>query len=139
METLLESKGVKVEVWFEGEKLSPDADGYLGGDLQFQKEKGRAYYFSLKCYVPIPEKIYGMMVDGKKNVVLMKNHSRDPSVALFSMKIPAKDENYGVLATEYPQNSMRLLILKGKGQFEIWEIAVASQDGLFFLDRKSVV
>jgi len=136
METLLERKGVKVEVWFEGERLSPDVDGYLGGDLQFKKEGGRVYYFSLKCYVPVSERVYGMMVDGKKNVILMKNHSRDPSVALFSMKIPAKDENYGVLVTEYPQNNLRLLILKEEGRFEVWEIAIVSQDGLFFLTEQ---
>lgn len=134
METLSE-KGVRVEVWFEGEKISPDKDGYLGSDLLFRKREKQISLFTLNCYVPKMERIYGMVVDGKKNVVLMKNRSRDSSVTLFSIKIPAKDTNYGVLATEYPQNNMRLLILK-EGYFEIWELAIVSQDGLFFLTEQ---
>lgn len=133
----LDEKGIKVEVYFEEERIIPEEDGYLGEELRFKKGgPNQVSYFRLDCYVPKEKGIYGINVDGKKNVVLMKDRSRDPQVSLFSITIQLKGESYGILTTEYPQNNLRLLALKERGWFEIWEVATVSRDGLFFLTEQ---
>lgn len=139
---MLSERGIKLKVRFEEERLFPERNGYLGEELQFralQRTPDGIGHFYLDCHVPAEQKgIYVFNVDGKKNVVLMRNHSLEPSIALFSIGIKATGENYGILTTEYPQNNLRLLVLKQNGWLEVWEIAIVSQDGLFFLTEQLI-
>lgn len=72
-------------------------------------------------------------VDRKKNIVLMKDLSENASFSLFSKKITVTKSDLNVCITRYPENNFRVLIPENGGRFEIWEIAIVSQDGLFFL------
>lgn len=135
----LKKNGIEVEVWFEEERLIPEEDGYLGEELRFKREMvKKVAYFELKCFVEKRENLMPkcISVDGNKNVVLMKDRSKDSSVALFSIKILVKRDDYGILTTEYPLNNLRVLIFGKEGKFEVWEIAVIAQDGLFFLTEQ---
>ena len=72
-------------------------------------------------------------VDGKKNIALMKKRWEDDGFSIFSKKISVIKTDFNTLITRYPENNFRILIPEIKGRFETWEIAIVSQDGLFFL------
>jgi len=124
-------KGVKLEVIFGEKELIPEDDGYLGKE----NEKIGLGQFELRCRI---QKREGLMpicfiVDGKKNIALMKNRSVDNSLSIFSKRITVMRTDFNALITRYPENNLRVLIPESEGEFEFWEIAIVSQDGLFFL------
>ena len=128
----LERKGVKLklEVILGRERLIPEEDGYL-----ISQERIGSEQFGLRCSIPKREKLMPLCfsVDGKKNITLMKLRSEDECFSVFSKKISITKTNFNILITRYPENNLRILFPEEKGRFEIWEVAIVSQDGLFFL------
>jgi cold shock CspA family protein len=125
----LRKRGIRFEVIFNGEELRPEEDGYLG------REKIGLGQFEFRCLIQKREELmpFCFNVDGKKNINLMKDRSEDNSIVIFSKKIPIIRNNFNILITRYPENNLRILIPEKDGKFEIWEAAIVSQDGLFFL------
>lgn len=127
----LGEKGITVRVLSEGEELKAGEDGCLGEELTDLR---------LECFIQGRKSLMPICfsVDGQKNITLMKNHSLDPVVSLFAQKVPVTLTDSGVLTTKYSTNNLRVATF-GQGQtgrFEIWEIAIVSQDGLFFLTKQ---
>ena len=127
----LAKKGIKLEVIFGGKELIPEDDGYLDKE----NERIGLGQFELRCLI---QKREGLMpfcftVDGKKNVLPMKDRSKDNSLSVFTKKISVLETDFRVYTTRYPENNLRILIPETSGEFELWEIAIVSQDGLFFL------
>ena len=84
--------------------------------------------------------VVGFTVDGKKNVGLKKNMACDLGLygSAYQQKITVKyGEKTGVWHTEYPQNNIRLLEFGDNGRFRVWEIALVSQDGRFFVTAET--
>ena len=81
------------------------------------------------------DRFHGITVDSKKNVVLKKDLApvQGKEGKLYSAKCQIKLSMQGIPSTEYPENNLRLIELKGGGKFSIWEIALISQGGKFFL------
>lgn len=128
----LERKGVKfkLEVILDKERLIQEEDGYLLSQERIESEQ-----FELRCSISKREKLIPLCfsVDGKKNITLMKLRSEDEHFSVFSKKISITKTNSNILITRYPENNLRILFPEEKGRFEIWEVAIVSQDGLFFL------
>jgi len=113
-------KGIVLEVWFKEKKLEPGEDGYLG---EFSKGN-----FQLKYILPEKDsKIVVFTVDGKKNILPMKATIKT---------VPISQDGNGVFTTQYTNNNIRLAVFGQKGRFEIWEIAIVSQGGVFFLTEQ---
>ena len=116
---------ITIEVWHNQKRLVSEEDGYLGENF-----KGK---FELKCFVPKFLSVIAFCVDGKKNISVMKDYSYDPNLALYQLKIPIRKLDRGITTTFYPFNNFRMVKFLERGKFEIWEVAIVSQDGLFFL------
>lgn len=128
---MLEKKGVKLKVIFGEQEIIPEEDGCLG-------EGGKRFglgQFELQCLIQKREKLmpFCFNVDGKKNVVLMKERLEDQDFSIFSKRISVFKTDFNILVTRYPENNLRVLIPESGGRLEIWEVAIVSQDGLFFL------
>jgi len=124
-------KNITVEVLSRGKVLSVEKDGFLGENLTD---------LQLRCFVP-KQKILTPIcfsVNGVKDVFPMKDHSRNPGTSLFMKKIPVDRVYGGILTTKYSTNNLRLAVLGRQGKLTIWEIAIVSQDGLFFLTQQMV-
>lgn len=81
--------------------------------------------------------VYGFTVDGKKNVQLKKDYSIMVGTERC-YKMLVRIEQYGELRfTEYPANNFRIMRLSRKGNATIWEIALISQNGEFFLTTQN--
>lgn len=126
----LEKRGIKLEVILGKERLIPEEDGYL-----LSQERIGSEQFGLRCSIPKREKLMPLCfnVDGDKNITLMKLRSEDERFSVFSKKISVTKTDFNILTTHYPENNLRILFPEEKGRFEIWEVAIVSQDGLFFL------
>ena len=78
--------------------------------------------------------IWPIAVDGKKDIVLRRDKSDDPDVQIYPTSIAIKESQVsGVAHTEYPDNHVRVLRHTDGGNVEMWEIALVSQDGLFWI------
>ena len=80
----LAKKGIKLEVIFGGKELIPEDDGYLDKE----NERIGLGQFELRCLI---QKREGLMpfcftVDGKKNVLPMKDRSKDNSLSVLDRK-----------------------------------------------------
>lgn len=96
---------------------------------------------------PPDQHIWGISVDGKKNVVIKKDvarEAREPFAGkIYATKIQIKRANpyldsgaaHGICHTEYPDNNLRLLKLDN-GRGVVHEVALVSQDGVFFLTEQ---
>lgn len=118
--------GVSVEVSLDGRTLVVEDDGYVG--------KLTPDRVLIKAYV-IPDNIYAFTVDGRKNVLLKKDRRSLTSEKskYYRARVQIKNSEEGVYYAEYPSNHFRLLELEPNGTVKIWEIALISQDGEFFL------
>jgi len=128
----LGKRGINLKVWFEGKEVNPEEDGYLGEYSQYSQGS-----FQLSCQLSCQtesRQTVCFTVDGKKNITPMKNHEAPGS--LFRKKVPIERAANGVFTTKYPNNNFRILVLETGGNFEIWEVAVVSQDGMFFLTEQ---
>jgi len=77
-------------------------------------------------------------VDGKKNII-PKEVKKSGGNLTYKLTIPVRKSEDGEFFTPYPQNNLRLLKLDPNGQFQIWEIAVISQHGKFFLTTQKTI
>lgn len=122
--------GVKIALFVNGEQTKPEADGYVGRldpvDTAF-----------IEVRIRHGSNGYGIAVDGNKNVVLKKDwlpfEDSEGSGRLFRQRVPIKLSLEKVPHTEYTSNHLRVVKLYADGRTELWEIALISQDGNFFL------
>lgn len=123
--------GVNIAVKVDDIELTVEDDGYIGNIPS-----------GIQVFVQVEVKpgadIYGFDVDGTKNVKLKKDWApyflENCDGRLYSMQVHTKRSEDGFACTWYPQNHMRLLELdRSTGGFKIWEIALISQGGDFFL------
>ncbi len=121
--------GVSITVSMDGNVLEVQDDGYLG-----KLVPGQAL---IEVYVLPGCNIYGFTVDGKKNVVPKKDWAllaRPPKEGKhYKARVQIKTSLEGVYHTEYSDNNLRLLELNSDGNVRIWEIALISQGGDFFV------
>lgn len=125
---LLKEKGITIEVLAGKNKLISEKDGYLGENLAD---------LQLKCWTEkkLSSNPLCFSVDGQNHIALMHDRSSDPAFNLYLKKIPV-DSVAGILTTKPSTNNIRLAVPGRQGKFEIWEIAIVSQDGLFFLTKQ---
>jgi cold shock CspA family protein len=125
MEKITERVSVKVS--YDGVEVKPPDDGYLG-----QLRPGSIL---LEIYVAAGrDYICALDVNAKKNINFKKDHSTDPvEGSMFLTNIRIKTGDDGVYHTEYPNNNCRIMRIYKNGHVEMWEIAVISQNGNFFL------
>jgi hypothetical protein len=113
---VLEEKGVIIEVWFEGKKLMPSGNGYLG---EFNKGN-----FQLTYALPENKPIICFTRDGKRNIIPTKAGHKT---------IPVTLAGNDVFTTIPASNNIRFAVIDPTGKCEIWKTAILSQDGVFFL------
>ena len=91
----------------------------------------------LDIYVESGRAIHAFGVDGKKNVIPRRDLARDEEPARegkhYRANVQIKTSLENVLHTEYPDNNIRLLEVLSEGRFRIWEVALVSQGGDFFV------
>ncbi|MEX2368990.1 MAG: hypothetical protein WD552_01190 [Candidatus Paceibacterota bacterium] len=91
-------------------------------------------------------RMFSFSVDGAKNVTGRKDYAEDGTRKRYRQTIPVKKTNpskessrqSGILHTENSQNNIRLIEFKDEGEVEIWEVAVISRYGKFFLTTQRV-
>lgn len=115
---------VSLGLTFQGERIEIQENGYVG-----RLTPGQA---SIEV-VTLHDHLHGFTVDGRKNILPKRNLSHCEGERHYEIKIQIKAGLNGVYYTEYPQNNLRLLEIGPDGALHIWEIALISQDGDFFL------
>ncbi len=137
----MDKHNISVVVWYEGTECVIEDDGCLGYLVPPR--------VTLKVRIPPSEFLWGFTVDGKKNVQLKRDLASEMKTPmegrLYTARIEVKRANpyldsgvaRGICHTEYPANNMRLLELSPDGRGSIYEIAVVSQNGIFFLTRQT--
>src|SRR3989344_8897156 len=78
------------------------------------------------------ERIVGFHVDGKKNIARVRHDKDGDLVTRVAVKRSSR-EGGDVLHTEYPDNNIRLLEIRSEGEIALYEAAIVSQAGRFFL------
>ena len=122
--------GVSILLGFNGRTKPIAVDGHVG-----QLKEGVAEIWA-KVDLRYTSITWGVNVDGQKNVVLKKNRAEaDEDGAVYVCRIPIKVGLTGTLHTEYPGNHLRLIRLDGR-KVQIWEIALVSQNGEFFVTEQ---
>ncbi|MBI2039127.1 MAG: cold shock domain-containing protein [Candidatus Niyogibacteria bacterium] len=99
------------------------ADGYVG-HLQEREALIRVEVIS-------PD-IIGVEVDGQKNVRAKKNWG-DATLTIYRRRVPLIISNDGWLYARHPANKLQLLEVTEQGRLVLWETALISQQGEFFL------
>ena len=137
-----EIEGVVFSIAPKGQSVALEvgADGYIG-------EIVSECVLSLRAVISSGWKdcVLGISVDGKKNVALKKdlgwynnlNETEGSGPAIYQSGIQVKS-NGEVFHTEYPNNHLRLLVLGEAGNIQIWEVAIISQIGRFFVTEQKV-
>lgn len=78
--------------------------------------------------------IFGVTVDGQKNVIPKKNWNENGELPrMYKASVPIKVDLKDIPYSEYPGCHFRLLQFNSDGSLWIWEIALISQSGEFFL------
>lgn len=127
-------KGVSIEIFFDGQPLGVEEDGYAGK----LKAGGRA---TIKVVIsPERDDVYGFIVQGRQKEVVEKSNKaaemRLPQEGkIYTLKIPVEESrsDYGIAHTYSNTNNMQLTQLDADGSFQMWKIALISQAGDFFL------
>lgn len=83
--------------------------------------------------ITVPPRCAAFHVDGKKNVFPKKDTSLTESERVFSLKIPIDADLQGTYCTRYRSNNLRLLELSEALSLCVWEVALVSQGGDFFI------
>lgn len=92
----------------------------------------------------VANRIFGIAIDHKHGTVQLKRDLvKDPLMGLvvetgtkwYQTKVPVMDSKDFIPTTKYPQNYMALVELDADkpGLVRIWEVALVSQKGLFFV------
>lgn len=121
------TRRVDVKIFLNGKIITPETDGYVGqlSDkdeviIEATVDAGRDY-------------IYGIEVDGRKNVCFKKDYSIETDKRIFKNKIPIKIGHGDIPYAAYPFNNLRIIRVYKNGKVEMWEIALISRSGNFFL------
>lgn len=122
------SKGISASVSIGGNFLDIEEDGYVG-----KLTPGMAEIYL--WIHPGSVNLWGVDVDGRKNMQLRRNLSTSPALGkYYRQKIQIKESlEPGVYHTEYPINNLRVLQLASDGALEVWLATLFSQNGEFFL------
>jgi len=119
-------EGVSVSVAHNGQDLAIGERGYLG-----RLPIGKAL---LDVLLAQPKNIHGFTVDGRKNIVPKKNLADEGKQEKhYQLNVRIEQLESGTCITRYPWNHMRLLVVEESCMVQIWEIALISQNGNFFL------
>lgn len=121
------TRRVDVKMFLNGGIITPETDGYVGqlSDrdeviIEVSVDAGRDY-------------IYGINVDGRKNICFKKDYSFSTDKHIFKSTIKIKVGLGGIFHTEYPHNNLRIIRVYKNGKVEMWEVALISRSGNFFL------
>jgi cold shock CspA family protein len=118
---------VRLSLRYGGEEIKIEGGGRVG-----HLEAGQSSL--LEIAFPSDREIWPIRVDGQKNVVMARDESEAENVVLCRTAINIKKSSQsGVAHTQYPDNHVRLLRRIGPGVIELWEIALVSQDGVFWV------
>ncbi len=113
--------GVSVQVFFEGQELTIEADGAIGRTT-------RAGSYELRVTILGRKDLRAFLVDRQKNVNLLRAREvSDDLLYVYGRKIPLMwypEKSVTVYAT----NNLRLLEVVEDGFIKIWEVAVVVQD-----------
>lgn len=131
--------GVTISVSLDGRPLEIQEDGYLGNFAAEQKSSNKA---TIAVAAPAGTRVIGFMVDNQKNVTPKRNLApklQPPQDGiLYNLNVQIKVSLNGVLYADYPQNHMRFVELDTDGEVKMWEVALISQEGKFFLTVQNV-
>lgn len=105
---------------------------------------GKGTTIDVKVDPSVANRIFGITIDhGNGQVGLKRDLAKDPLMGLtvpegtkwFQTKVPVKDSKDFIPTTRYPQNYMALVGLNADkpGLVRIWEIALVSQNGHFYV------
>jgi cold shock CspA family protein len=118
---------VSLSIRFGGEELKIGGGGHVG-----YLEAGQSAL--LEIAFPAGYEVWPVRVDGQKNIVMARDESEAEGVVLCRTAIRLKEsQTSGVAHTQYPDNHVRLLRRMGPGVIELWEVALVSQDGSFWV------
>lgn len=124
--------GVAVYLKVNQDQVIPAVGGYIG---ELEKED----LIELTAWTG--KNFHGFLVTGKKNsnerlVTPRKNQAKEPHYAVYKQTVAMMTNPQGAVFPRPKQNDIRLLELGDGGAFRIWEIALISQDGHFFLTKQ---
>ncbi len=116
-----------------------EANQYVG-DLRV----GKGTTIDVKVDPSVANRIFGIVMDHKSGAFLLKRDlAKDPIMGIvvekgskwLETKVSVKDSKNFIPTTKYPQNHMTLVELDAEkpGLVRIWELALVSQNGLFYV------
>ncbi|PIY96391.1 MAG: hypothetical protein COY66_04185 [Candidatus Kerfeldbacteria bacterium CG_4_10_14_0_8_um_filter_42_10] len=121
-----EISGVSVAVKYGDKFLDVPENGFLG---EFDDSSS----FQLVVTVsPEAGNILTFTVNGDKDIA-PKRVAKHDDQQIYKLSIALAQSQAGDFFTPYPNNHLRLLLWKSDGQIQVWEIAIISQHGKFFL------
>lgn len=119
--------GTLIKASCNGRPLTIQDNGRVGKLTLFDK-------IEIEVQVLSEPKTYAITVDGGKNITLKKNHGLANSpIAIFRFETQVKEALDKNLHVEYPENNMRLIRVNPNGSVDIPQIAVVSQNSMFFI------
>ena len=107
----------------DGNDMVVEQDGYVG----------KLTHGSALLEITVSPHCAAFHVDGKKNIIPKKNLSQDESQRIFSLRIPIDTSLQGIYCTRYRSNNFRLLEIGEFLKLYLWEIALVSRGGDFFV------
>jgi|SRR3989344_3091948 len=114
---------VSTTLTIDGNNMVIEQDGYVG----------KLTSGSARLEITVPAHCAAFHVDGKKNVFPKKNISLTESECVFSLKIPIDVDLKGTYCTRYRSNNLRLLEIADTLLLRVWEVALVSRQGDFFV------
>ncbi len=124
-------EGTAISIALNGTPINVGSDGHIGKIMGLCTARIEVIVSKEKI-----NSVFAITVDGKKNVILKKNLSETPDkLKIYRNNIEVKS-NGQVLHTEYPNNHLRLLAISKGGNIQVWEIAIVSQNGDFFVTQQ---
>jgi cold shock CspA family protein len=125
--------GATVSLYLNGQICDLEGEGYVG-------ELSPRDYASIEVRVDEGYHIYGIAVDGEKGVSLRRDCLQEKELGatgkFYETTVPIKLDQQKTPYTEYAANHIRLVKCYKNGKFELWEFALISQWGHFFLTKQ---
>lgn len=125
----------KVNYWLrkeDGQLIKPEDDGYIG----YLKPGTKV---DVEVHV-LRDDVTGFFVDGSKNIAPKRDEAeeRNKDGTFYSFTVSIKVSEDKIPHTEHAENNIRLAKIHKEGGVAIWEIALISQNGRFFLTQQQV-
>ncbi len=116
-------------------------DGFIG---YFDSRKDENFFAPQSLTIEVltsrdgfdDDRLIVFTVDNQKNIVESRDRDQydfEATLCRFTRRVPVKLSSDCIYYTPDSQNNIRVLRLKLDGSFTIWEVAVISQEGDFFL------